>query len=568
MGLLAAAGTGKVLGLSWDQFEAQFPDHNPALGQQGGRLLATNTYLLPRTLGGDRYYLAAYTTADGTCRWDSLPAGRYRLFVDADQYLPSVQEIEIGPLVDMAVVVELEALSGTRAAGFVEVKRDRAGVPRFFLDDKARPFIGVNLRGLLHYGGEEWRHNDQGILGASQREDIDRQLQFAHEMNACVVRVFAASRHVPPHVVGDRMEHVLNRCQTLGLYVIAAFTDLYNDSAMHPQGDDGFYTVNGDGHLLLNEQWFKAEFTTNYLQLVDHLVTRFAGHPNIFAWEIGNELKLDEQAEAFMVFNHKVAQHIRQLDRNHLITTGMISTHHVHMMHRQDLAKQLYSSPNIDFLTVHAYNRHKDTEKVRPDDPRREQKIHINDDSQLAREVGKPFIIEEAGIDADKSGRRGAAIAEDMTVWFERGAQGYMQWGFMATDRDNGDGDKSSGMDRGQFHDDWEELFRTYRTKADDLTRQAGGLSPSPQQPVVPSNGKTSALPAFKAGQTVFTTQTVNLRQSPDGAIARSVIGGTSVTILGESQKSSGLIWWKVRIGAEEGWMAQSTGNTTLLSLG
>ena len=28
---------------------------------------------------------------------------------------------------------------------------------------------------------------------------------------------------------------------------------------------------------------------------------------------------------------------------------------------------------------------------------------------------------------------RGAVIAEDMPVWFDRGAQGYMQWGFMAT---------------------------------------------------------------------------------------------------------------------------------------
>lgn len=553
---------GKVLGLSWDDFAVQFRDHNPDLGKQG-KLRPRAIYLLPRTLGGDRFYLAGYTDGDGTCQWESLPAGAYSLSVSCSGYLPWSREFALDG--EITLHVELDAAAQTRAAGFVEVKKDKGGIARFFLNDQAFPFIGVNLRGLLHYGGPEWQSDN--FLQHSRREEIDIQLQQAREMGARVVRVFAACKHVSPEEVGNRLQHVLNICQRLEMYVIAALTDLYQNTPFHPQGDDEFYTAKADNFTLLNETWFKGEYTRNYQRLLDHLAARFVGHPNIFAWEIGNELKLDNQPEAFVTFNHKVAQRIRQHDRNHLITTGMISTHHAHMVHKQNLAKQLYDLPDIGFLTVHAYNRHHDSEKVTSDDPRRDQKIHKNDDSQLARDVRKPFIVEEAGIDAGKGTMRGGAIAEDMRVWFERGAQGYMQWGFMAPVPDNGDGDALSGMDRGKFHDDWDDLFRTYRDKAGDLARQAGGLSPAPNQPAPKSNGQTPALPVFKAGQTVFTTRGVNLRRTPNGDIARLVAAGTSVTVLGESQQSNGFVWWKVRIGAEEGWMAQAAGNTTLLSL-
>jgi hypothetical protein len=204
---------------------------------------------------------------------------------------------------------------------------------------------------------------------------------------------------------------------------------------------------------------------------------------------------------------------------------------------------------------------------VKPDDPRRDHKIHLNDDSQLAGEVGKPFIVEEAGINAGRGEKRDGMVAEDMALWFGRGAQGYMQWGFMATDFDNGDGDVHSGMDRGQFHDDWDELFGAYRDKAVDLERQAGAMPPAPHQP--------TPTPGFKAGQIVYTTTVVKLRSTPDRSSEANVVDkvptGTSVTILGDSKAADGYVWWRVRVNlngaAQEGWMAQAMGNTPLLSL-
>lgn len=57
----------------------------------------------------------------------------------------------------------------------------------------------------------------------------------------------------------------------------------------------------------------------------------------------------------------------------------------------------------------------------------------------------------------------------DMDKWFGRGASGYMQWGFMATPYDNGDGDRTFGMDR-IFHSDWDGLYAVYSSRGSSLT--------------------------------------------------------------------------------------------------
>ncbi len=530
---------GKVIGLTWRDFAEQFGRFNPTFSQGDGILLAGETYWLPRTAGASEFYVAAYSDAAGQRQWSDLPAGDYRLTVGLEGYEPLMQDVAIAAEGEIFLAIALDPVVTTRARGFVEVKKDTAGTPRFFFTyadgERALPFVGVNLRGLLHYGGPEWQHHDHDFLGASRREHIDQQLQHAQQMGASVIRVFAACKHVSAQEVGDRMQDVLDRCQQRQMFVIAALTDLYH-RPLHPQGDDVYYTVQQDSHTLINGQWFDGEYERNYLPFVDHLVTRFREHPALFAWEIGNELKLDNQPRALMQFMHDVARFIRQRDRNHLITTGMISTHHAHMMHDLDLQRQLYRASEIDFLTVHAYNRHWPTEQVKPDD-------------------------------AGRGEKRDGMVAEDMALWFARGAQGYMQWGFMATDFDNGDGDRASGMDRGLHHDDWDDLFRVYRDKSGELARQAAALPAAPSQPT-PAAG-------FKPGQIVYTTAVVKLRSTPDRSSEANVVdkvpARTSVTILGDSKAAGGYVWWRVRVShngaSAEGWMAQAAGDSPLLSL-
>ena len=54
---------GKVLGMNYASFRRQVAAYNPAIALAGGRLLADQRYLLPRTVGADRVYLSKTTTA-------------------------------------------------------------------------------------------------------------------------------------------------------------------------------------------------------------------------------------------------------------------------------------------------------------------------------------------------------------------------------------------------------------------------------------------------------------------------------------------------------------------------
>jgi hypothetical protein len=111
-----------------------------------------------------------------------------------------------------------------------------------------------------------------------------------------------------------------------------------------------------------------------------------------------------------------------------------------------DQAARLYAV--LDFITTHDYEG---------DD--------AEDDSGLAAELGIPFVVEEAGFSGDD---RSSLVSGDMDKWFSRGSSGYMQWGFMATSYDNGDGDRTFGMDR-VFHSDWDGLFSAYGARAASL---------------------------------------------------------------------------------------------------
>ncbi len=252
---------------------------------------------------------------------------------------------------------------------------------------------------------------------------------------------------MPTDQVKARLEGLLKtlREEFPEIYLIVALTDLYINSQHFPQGDEPFYRSRPDGWTLLSPEWFEGGYKTNYLPFVEAIVSHFKGRPRILAWDIGNELKLPENRPLFIDFHHKMAQHIKELDPTHLVTTGMMSTRHAGLMSPGQ--RKLYGSPHIDFLTSHIYNAD-----------------YGDDDSALAAELKKPYLVEEAGFDARPGDDRAERVHQDMERMFGRGARGYMQWGFMAGG-DNNDGDKDRGMD-GKFHTDWDPLFRIYSNQA------------------------------------------------------------------------------------------------------
>jgi cellulase (glycosyl hydrolase family 5) len=347
----------------------------------------------------------------------------------------------------------------------------RVAARKFLFPGETQPtgFVGANSSGLTHYG--------TSIMPAAGEEQIVQQLDAIKAFGGRVVRVFAAGNDADAQTQTARLARVLDLAQQRNLYVIAALTDFYA-TPFHPIGDDGAYAKDSWGANVLTDAWFKGGYKRSYVAWVDAVVIALRDHTALLAWEIGNELKNVPDAEAFVSFATSMADRIRSNDPNHLITDGMIGT--VNGALRSDqtiatetLAYRLASHPNINFLTFHNY---------RAGVPSYDDGAN---DADLARQVGKPVIVEEMGY----CGSLGSSVGQPsrcpsldgnrpwLTLdkgrdWKSRGVSGYMQWGFLAPSLgNNGDGDGLYGMDKVVHGSDFDGLVDSWRTLAQEYQK-------------------------------------------------------------------------------------------------
>jgi endo-1,4-beta-mannosidase len=158
--------------------------------------------------------------------------------------------------------------------------------------------------------------------------------------------------------------------------------------------------------------------------------------------------------ELFIQFAADVSNRIRTLDPIHLITTGVINSGNLGCNNKQ--AEQLYSLPNLDFMTAHVYYSQAPNRWLTLEALRAER------EAQRAQRLNMPFIIEEIGFEG---GDRVAQTEQHLKRWFDsKGAAGFMQWGLMATSQDMGDGDGRFGVHRNQT--DFKKIIRCFRQHA------------------------------------------------------------------------------------------------------
>lgn len=542
---------GKVAGLSYADFRRTLRAQNPAPGAGDGRLRAGERYMLPRNAGQKEYALTAISGRGGRFRFRNLPPGQYRLEVTAPGYRRAVQSVEAAKDVTVEVTLERPARAGIGVPVPMDVQVGqlpfmRVAGGQFVRGDRPFRFVGVNIRGLLHYG------NGQDPLKYSETLHRLDNLRAAYEMGARVARVFLPDRHTTTGVIIQRMHDTLQllREQFPEMYLLPALTNLYADVPFFVPGDAPFYQQPpGDNHALLTRDFFTGGFEQNYWPFVREVVTTFANEPRIFAWEIGNELKLDHEPQIFVNFMHEIARRIRDLDSKHLITTGMISTRHAWLGEPDAVA--LYHSPYLDFVTFHAYEY---------------ELGQREDDRRVAAAVGKPFVVEEAGfMGTDRSER----VRNDLNQFYGQGAAGYMPWGFNAV-RETGDGDLALGMERHGPFNDWDALVGVFRERANIL--QAEDQDDPPVIPPEPARPVPATLPTFTLNQQVFATTDVNVRFTPGlgGQVLGTLAPGTPLTVLGPAQAADGFTWWPVRAPLPDGrtvdgWCAQANSFMVLL---
>lgn len=294
--------------------------------------------------------------------------------------------------------------------------------------------VGVNIVGITHSGSDE----------------INANLAEIARMGGKIVRVFAAKDQISNDEASQRLDSFLNRAQAYNISVIVSFIDFYG-SGYRPQGTESFYTGNFNGIPLLNHDFFASGYKNSYMQFVQTIVSRNKSHSNIYAWEIGNELKDETDPGTFINFMRDVSSTVKRLDPNHSIASGMLNAGHTNLS-----PDALYGAlPDINIVTIHMYNGDRSGTA----------------DADWAVANGRTVIDEEAGFSGN--GDRSQQMRDEINYWRNHGVSALLQWGFIAKNLgDNGFGDRDFGMDT-LWHTDYDNLFVLYQS-------YNGGSNPNP----------------------------------------------------------------------------------------
>lgn len=298
----------------------------------------------------------------------------------------------------------------------------------FVADGQPFRFIGFNTRGITHYGGGD-------LLPASSADDVALTLDTVQAIGGTVIRLFAANDQIDPAVAAERLATLLDEAERRRMYVIVVLADDL-ETGFVPQGDDAWYATDGLGTAVLSPEWYAAGYEENYLPWVETVVTRNAGHRALLAWELANEPRNPSDQEAFLTWVETTTDTIRAIDDRTLVTAGLMSTSTAGL--NADQIKRLYEG--LDIFTIHTYDE------------------TGSGDLSAALTMEIPLVAEATGFSGDDRANQTTWNAEQILA---AGAEGYMQWGLMATDTDIGDGDDRIGMDR-VYYDDWDELVAAY----------------------------------------------------------------------------------------------------------
>lgn len=246
---------------------------------------------------------------------------------------------------------------------------------------KDKFMIGMNTRGAIHYG-----YGD--ILPGTKIEDTDAALSEIHRMGGSIVRVYVGNNKISAEEAARRLNEFLTKARKYDIEVIPSLIDFYN-TGFNPQGTDLYYTTDWNGLKTLNDSFFNEGYKEQYLAFVKTVVNANKHHPNIFAWEPGNELKSDGSPSNFIDFLKTTSSAIKMIDPDHSITTGMINSSHAGLQ-----PGQLYPQiPEIDIIGIHKYNSDQQGEV----------------DIDWAHQNGRKAIVEEIGF---SEGRYINGIAE------------------------------------------------------------------------------------------------------------------------------------------------------------
>src|SRR5258708_1884178 len=299
--------------------------------------------------------------------------------------------------------------------------------------------IGFKVAVLINYGYQD-------LYPFTNSTDIQTTLQEVQRLNGKVIRIYAANKDVSNEEVSRRLDSFLTQANQYGISVIVSLINNYQDTGNYPQGMDSLYKWNGDPNFqdpILVDSFFAGDYKNSYIPFITTVISENKSHQNIFAWEIGNELKDDITPQNFINFMADVSNTIKTLDPSHKVSSGML---------RADKARltpeTLYPFlPHVDIISVVAYN---------------------NDysglpDLQWANANGKIAVINELGYAGDCSGGnndRSSNYQQSIDSWKSNNVSLILISAFAPGQitNDNGNMDKTLGMDAVFHKCDYDKL--------------------------------------------------------------------------------------------------------------
>ncbi|MEJ7737177.1 MAG: glycosyl hydrolase [Chitinophagaceae bacterium] len=133
---------------------------------------------------------------------------------------------------------------------------------------------------------------------------------------------------------------------------------------------------------------------------------KYTDDPAIMAWQIANEPRPMHPSarDAYTKFIANAAAYIKELDPNHLVSTG---TEGYQSTQGMPLYQQINDDKDIDYLTVHIWPKNWGWLKI-DDFPGSMDSVltrtnrYINEHAVVANELNKPMVIEEFGMPRDQ----------------------------------------------------------------------------------------------------------------------------------------------------------------------
>jgi len=316
------------------------------------------------------------------------------------------------------------------------------GANNYYLAYKPKPMVDDVLQSAASMGIKVvriWGFIDRGSLDGSVRSiDGDGTKDGFYFQAWDPEKHHAVYNDGPNGLQG--LDYALVKANELGLKIVLVLTNNWKDFG----GMDQYLAWYG---LTTHHDFYtESAVKQSYKDWVSHLVLRenslthrpYRDDPTIFAWELGNEPRggPGTPSNVLTSWAEEMATYLKSIDPNHLVAVGdegFLDGGGEHWTYKANDGvdhRSLTGIPAVDYGTFHMYPEDWGTGFTWADH-------WISEHERVAREFGKPTVLEEYGVKLvrDDAGRVTGGLDRRLTLYarwndlvLKRGGNASMFW--------------------------------------------------------------------------------------------------------------------------------------------